>query len=490
MKSIDVIKDSANLEVTTVTPDQGGNVSTVRRHFLPNSILILLLSEIVILLIAAYIGSSIHSRFGLPLSLDEPPYRTCEILFSITMLLCMSLLGMYQKEMCISFKHCFLRLLPASGLALGIITLIALAVPMLKFDNDSLLLVSLVAFAGITTSRSVYTHLSKNRESRTQILFLGAGACARDCQQLISKTKLSKKFQIVGFISLEGEASGITPRELILREENALPDLVKRLRAAELVVSVDNRRGGKFPIAQLLQCKLNGIKVTDSTAFFERELCQIRLDSLQPSWLVFGHGFDQSLFRVACKRSVDFVMSALLCLITWPLLLLTAAAIIIEDGGPIFYRQERVGLGGRTFMVLKFRSMRKDAESTGNPQWATSNDDRATTIGRFIRKFRIDEIPQIINVLGGDMSFVGPRPERPFFVNQLIKDIQFYDVRHSIKPGITGMAQVRYQYGASVEDAIQKLQYDLYYVKNNSLLVDAMIIYETLHVVVFGKGAR
>jgi sugar transferase (PEP-CTERM system associated) len=490
MQSVDVIEELAGLKVTTVVPERGGNMPRFRRRLLSNSILILLLSEIGIVLMAAYIGSSTHARFGGPSSLNGPSHPAGEILFTFIMLLCMGGLGMYQKERSSGFKRCFFRLLPAGGLALGITALIALFVPTLRFDTNSLLLVSLFTFAGITFSRSIYARSIEKSESRTRLVFLGAGESAGDCQQLISKSKLSKKYHIVGFISLEGEISKISPRELIVREENSIPMLVKQLKAAELIVSVDNRRSGKFPIAQLLQCKLNGIKVTDSTAFFERELCQIRLGSLQPSWLVFGHGFDQSLFRVACKRTVDFAMSTLLCLVTWPLLLITAAAIVIEDGGPIFYRQERVGLGGRTFMVLKFRSMRKDAEVAGNPQWAASNDDRATKVGRFIRKFRIDEIPQIINVLRGEMSFVGPRPERPFFVDQLIKDIQFYDVRHSIKPGITGMAQVRYQYGASVEDAVQKLQYDLYYVKNNSLVVDALIIYETLHVVVFGKGAR
>ncbi|MEN3365121.1 MAG: hypothetical protein V7606_2395, partial [Burkholderiales bacterium] len=250
------------------------------------------------------------------------------------------------------------------------------------------------------------------------------------------------------------------------------------------------RRGGGFPIQQLLECKSNGIKVTDSAAFFEREACQIRVDSIQPSWLVFGNGFDQSARRIVVKRAFDLVASIALCIVTLPIMALTTLLIFLEDKGPIFYQQERVGKGGRLYKVLKFRSMQCNAEQSGQPQWAAKNDPRTTRVGAIIRKVRIDELPQILNVLKGEMSFVGPRPERPYFVKQLSETVSFYDIRHTIKPGITGMAQVRYQYGASVEDSVQKLQYDLYYVKNNSLYLDLLILLDTVQVVLLGKGAR
>ena len=463
---------------------------TKRTDLVSNHTLVLIVSEMAILVFAAFFGTSIYSYFGFARLGTGFSYLIYVILFAVLMPLCMGMLGMYRRENRASTKRLFLRLISAAALASFMMVLLITGIPALQFDEKALMVASMFSFGGVTISRTFFSRSISDNSIRKRLLFLGSGSGAKECLDLISQSNLSKKFDVIGFISLPGEAPKIMPIELLLLDEQCLHDVVERFNAEELVVAVDNRRGGKFPIAQLLQCKLNGIKVTESTAFFERELCQIRLDSLQPSWLVFGHGFNQSKFRVVCKRTVDIVMSMLLCLLTWPLLLVTAAAIVIEDGGPVFYRQERVGLGGKTFMVLKFRSMRKDAESAGAPQWASTNDDRATFVGRLIRKFRIDEIPQIINVLDGEMSFVGPRPERPFFVQQLIKDIQFYDVRHSIKPGITGMAQVRYQYGASVEDAIQKLQYDLYYVKNNSLIVDAMILFETLHVVIFGKGAR
>jgi sugar transferase (PEP-CTERM system associated) len=233
---------------------------------------------------------------------------------------------------------------------------------------------------------------------------------------------------------------------------------------------------------------LFGIIVTDAATFFERETYQIRVESLQPSWLVFGGGFDQSFVRTFMKRMFDILVSVIILALTMPIMLIAAVLIRLEDGGPVFYSQERTGRGNRPFKVHKFRSMGINAEKGGKPQWAAQNDPRVTRVGDFIRKVRIDELPQLWNVFKGEMSFVGPRPERPFFVEQLSADIPYYNVRHSIKPGITGWAQVRYGYGASVEDAVQKLQYDLYYVKNNSLFLDILVLIDTMKVVLFGSG--
>jgi sugar transferase (PEP-CTERM system associated) len=300
---------------------------------------------------------------------------------------------------------------------------------------------------------------------------------------------VGRGLKIIGFVSASEEELHI-PASSVLPTTGSLMSLVTRYRAQEIIIAIQERRGGCFPIQDLLECKLNGIKVTDSAAFFERERGQIRVNSLYPSWLVFGGGFDQSLLRSGIKRVFDLVASGILLAATLPIMLITAICILLEDGPPIFYRQERVGKGGKTFMVLKFRSMRNDAEKGGKPQWAATDDPRITRVGRIIRKLRIDELPQIFNVLNGDMSFVGPRPERPYFVDQLCAEVPFYNVRHSIKPGITGWAQVRYRYGASVEDAIEKLQYDLYYVKNHSLFLDVIILIDTIEVVVLGKGGR
>jgi sugar transferase (PEP-CTERM system associated) len=273
-------------------------------------------------------------------------------------------------------------------------------------------------------------------------------------------------------------------------EASALPQVVRQRRISEIIVALRDRRGGQEPLAMLLACKLMGVRVLDLATFYERELALIRLEHLRSSWLIYGSGFDQSRMRAFIKRSFDLAASMVLVTITAPIMMLAAVAVRIESRGPILFRQERVCEGGRAFMMLKFRSMRQDAEEDGKPRWASTGDSRITKVGKVIRRLRIDELPQLLNVLKGDMSFVGPRPERPFFVAQLAAEIPYYELRHNVKPGITGWAQVRLQYGASVEDAKRKLEYDLYYVKNHSLFLDLMILFETVQVVMLGKGAR
>jgi sugar transferase (PEP-CTERM system associated) len=245
-----------------------------------------------------------------------------------------------------------------------------------------------------------------------------------------------------------------------------------------------------LPLRGLLDCRLAGIRITDLAGFFERVHGQVPIDSLKISWLIYGHGFRQNAIRAVVKRTLDIVASAVLCVIALPLVGIAALAIAFEGGGPVIYRQQRVGLRGRAFTVYKLRSMTHDAEREGSPRWATKNDPRVTPVGRLIRRTRIDELPQLWNVLKGEMSFVGPRPERPEFVSMLVEQIPFYAARHSVKPGLTGWAQVRYSYGATVEQSIRKLEYDLYYVKNHTLLLDLGILLETVRVVLLGEGAR
>jgi sugar transferase (PEP-CTERM system associated) len=241
---------------------------------------------------------------------------------------------------------------------------------------------------------------------------------------------------------------------------------------------------------QLLECRLAGIPVQTMETFYEKLRGRVPVDALKGSWLVYGNGFRQSSLRTFEKRAVDIAASLVLLALGLPIMALAAIAIVLESGFPVFYRQERVGRGGVTFTVWKFRSMRTDAEADGQPRWAVKGDSRVTRVGRFMRKTRIDEMPQLFNVLKGDMSLVGPRPERPTFVADLTKEIPFYNARHSVKPGVTGWAQVRYTYGASVEDAKKKLEYDLYYVKNHSLVLDLLILLETVRVVLFQEGAH
>jgi sugar transferase (PEP-CTERM system associated) len=268
-------------------------------------------------------------------------------------------------------------------------------------------------------------------------------------------------------------------------------DFAIEKNADEIVVAMDDRRGN-LPVRELLDAKIRGINVIDLMEFLERETGKIRIDLVSPGWLIFSSGFRTSSFRRFTKRLVDIVASAILLLVLWPIILLIALAIKLEDGfsAPVLYRQRRVGRGHELFFVLKFRSMRIDAESDGKAIWAAEDDERITRVGRFLRKYRLDELPQLFNVLRGQMSLVGPRPERPEFVEGLRESIPYYAERHSVNPGVTGWAQLRYSYGSTEEDAIEKLQYDLYYVKNQSLILDIMIILQTVEVVLWSKGSR
>jgi sugar transferase (PEP-CTERM system associated) len=448
----------------------------------------LVLAELLILVAATYLGAALRFMDGrLPYADQSQNFFVTAMIYAGAMLFSMSALGMYKLNFREGFRDTFLRLMPACALSFGIMTLVFYLLPEIHLGRGVLGIVIVVGGAGVLIGRLVFFKSSESKLLEARIIFLGAGALARECGDLALNNSQYHKYRIIGFIAVAGEETQV-PRTALLPANRSLVSLAKKFNASEIIVSVQNRRGGTFPIQELLECKLNGIKVVDAASFFEREANQIRIDSLQPSWLVFGGGFDQSFVRAVGKRGFDLVVSLIIFAASLPAMLVAGLLIFLEDGAPIFYQQERVGKNGKTFMVLKFRSMRKDAEKAGKPQWASSADPRTTRVGRIIRKLRIDELPQILNVVKGDMSFVGPRPERPFFVKQLCQDVAFYNARHSIKPGITGLAQVRYQYGASVEDSIQKLQYDLYYVKNNSLFLDLLILIDTLQVVVFGKG--
>ncbi len=322
------------------------------------------------------------------------------------------------------------------------------------------------------------------------VLLVGCGPDALGVASDID-SQASGVYRLVGFYP-SGHESGQAPKlpAPVFSRDQELHALVAEHRIDEIVVAVREQRGGALPLRQLLECRIQGIPVHSLATFSERLKGEVPLDTLKASWLIYGHGFAQGAVRTVVKRAFDLVTSLTLLALAWPVMLLTTLAIWIEDGAPVIFRQERVGRFGRTFDVLKFRSMCKDAEKDGVARWAQANDSRITRVGRFIRKTRIDELPQLFNVLRGEMSLVGPRPERPSFVDQLTEEVPYYAVRHSVKPGVTGWAQVRFSYGASLSEARRKLQFDLYYVKNHSLILDLQIILETVRVVLFGEGAR
>ena len=459
----------------------------ISNHYVSKVVFVLLMIEMAVLFFAGYLGINLRyfNEDGWGDTFNEHVGAASLLMFSIA--IGMSAAGMYQRNIDESFRSTFLRLMPSFGIAMIILLVAFYLAPALYVGRGILLLVFPIAGLSILIVRAIFFRLVTSRALASRILFLGSSDLARDCIKTAQHNIRNHKYNIVGSIPVADEASDL-PADMLVEPASTLLETAKKYKAEEIVVAMQNRRGGKLRIQELLECKMKGIRVTDAAGFFEREACQIRLDSLHPSWLVFGSGFDQSLARTFMKRCFDFFICLIMLPLLSPVMLVAMFCIWLEDRGPVLYRQERVGKNGNTFMVMKFRSMRTDAEKAGKPQWASTNDPRITRVGNVMRKYRIDELPQLLNVLRGDMSFVGPRPERPFFVKQFCEEIEFYNVRHSVKPGITGWAQVRYKYGSSKDDAVQKLQYDLYYVKNNSLFLDMLILIDTLNVVIFGAG--
>jgi len=408
--------------------------------------------------------------------------------FVLTLIMFMFIMGLYHRQYLTDTKVAFLRLLISFGLAMCFMSLVFYVLPDLRIWLSALLPSLFFGFCGVLALREVFMRLSSTAAFKRRVLVLGTGASAGRIAELETADSPGG-FVCLGFLPIGGCNSSI-PEDRLIRENLSLPELARRLHTDEIVAALEDRRL-TLPMDDLLQCRLHGINVVNFSTFVERQTGQVELQSLYPSWLVFSEGFSggSTVQRVA-KRGFDVVVSILFLLVTMPLIALTALLIHAEDRGPVFYRQERVGRQGRTFYVLKFRSMRVDAERDGVARWAQVKDPRVTRIGAFIRNVRIDEIPQIINVLRGEMSFVGPRPERPSMVAELREHIPFFDCRHMVKPGITGWAQINYPYGASLHDAREKLKYDMYYIKNYSLFLDFIVILQTVRVVLWPHGVR
>jgi sugar transferase (PEP-CTERM system associated) len=412
------------------------------------------------------------------------------VIFTLVMLSVMTAFGLHQRDARQDGEWGVpVRFLASFAVGMVVMLLIFYIFPGTYLGRGAFGLVFLVAFIGTAFIRFVFFRAFKLNALQRRVLLLGAGSRTSRIESLALDDKGHRKFTLVGCLPLSGAEHHLNNTR-ILSDQGTILCIAKKYRIDEIVVGVRERRNGGLPADQLLECKLAGIEILDLPSFFERETGQIHIDSLNPSWMIFSDGFNRGSVKDVSKRLFDVAVSSLLLLLTLPFFLITALLIWLESGGPIFYRQERVGAYGRVFDVLKFRSMQQDAERDGVPQWAQKQDSRVTRVGKVIRLLRIDELPQIFNVLKGEMSFVGPRPERPFFVKDLSQKISYYPSRHTVKPGITGWAQIRYPYGSTVEDALQKLQYDLYYIKNHSLFLDLIILFQTAQVILFGKGAR
>lgn len=463
------------------------------RHYVPVQLVILAAAEAAILVLSMYLGVAV--RFvsdDVTGALTGGPIITRAVIFACVMLATMTAFGMFTRESQTGDNNFYIRFL-ASFLVGGIaMTFIFYLFPVLLLGRGAMALAFVFAFVGTALNRIVFIRLVDMNTLKRRLLVLGTGTRAARVGNLIAQDEsIRRKYHLVGYLNqMKAPHHPQVAREKVLEKSGSMLAIAYRYGIDEIVVAIRDRRNGGLDIEELLECKLEGIEVTDISSFFERETGHVQLDSLNPSWMVFSDGFQRTSLKFLAKRIFDIVVSLILLILTLPIALLTALLILIESGLPIFYRQERMGECGHVFAVLKFRSMRQNAEQVGLPQWAKQNDDRVTRVGRIIRKLRIDELPQVLNVLKGDMSFVGPRPERPYFVKQLASQIPFYLNRHTVKPGITGWAQIRYPYGSTVEDAMHKLQYDLYYAKNHSLFLDLIILFQTAQVVLFGKGAR
>lgn len=393
---------------------------------------------------------------------------------------------LYDLTVVHSSRELLIRLLQAAGAASIIIALMYLLMPWLAIGNGIFVSSLVIFLIAIVAWRLLFNRLAYSANMEERVLVVGTGATARMVARQI-QSEHDFGYRVVGFISDQDGGQGVLNPALIGAAED-IPRIVEEYEVDRIVVGLADRRG-RLPIAELLQAKLSGIRVEDATTMYERLTGKILIDDLKPSWLIFSDGFAVSRLTRFLKRGIDLGIASLGLVLAAPLTLLTALAVYLDSDGPILYSQERVGEGGRTFTIYKFRSMRLDAERSG-ARWATDHDDRVTRVGRLIRATRLDEIPQLWNVLRGDMSFVGPRPERPVFVEQLAQEIPFYQQRHAVKPGVTGWAQIKYQYGSSVEDAMEKLRYDLYYIKHASIAFDLSIVFDTVKVILFGKGAK
>ena len=402
--------------------------------------------------------------------------------------LCLYYNDFYDLTLVHSSRELIVRLLQAVGAASIVLAALYFTVPALII-GDGIFVSSLVVFVvGILGWRLLFNSVTRSFYLEERILVVGTGDAARKVTRQILDQK-DFAYRVIGFI--DDDATRIGERIVnpgIVGTPADIPRLVAEHQIDRIVVGLSDRRG-RLPIEELLQAKMAGVRVEEVTTTYERITGKILIDDLRPSWLIFSDGFRVSRLTRWMKRGIDLTLSAVLAIVSAPFMLLTAVAVALESGFPVLYCQERVGENGRPFTLCKFRSMRTDAEKAGTPVWAKDGDDRVTRVGRFIRKTRLDELPQLWNVVRGDMSFVGPRPERPFFVAELAKEIPFYQQRHAVKPGLTGWAQVKYRYGSSIDDATEKLRYDLYYIKHLSIIFDLTIVFDTVKVVLFRKGA-
>lgn len=401
---------------------------------------------------------------------------------TVAVLIFSHLFDLYEPARWNAKGELYFRLLLVPGLlALGMAA-VAYVFPRVLMGSNTMVLGLVLVTVALFGWRLMYAWLSQQPYFRERVYVLGVGERAqRLVNGLRSRSELG--IEVIGW---SGNVEGAPTRDALASH---LMELIRTQRVHRVIVAMSDRRG-RLPVMEILQLRLNGIKIEEATSWLEKISGRIEVDNLYPSWLIFAEGFRFSASFMVIRRIISVFASGVILLVVLPVIPFVILAIKFDSPGPILYRQKRVGLGGRVFYCYKFRTMRQDAEADTGATWALDNDPRITRFGHFLRTVRLDEIPQLWCVLKGDMSFVGPRPERPEFVELLAREIPFYEVRNAVRPGITGWAQVRYKYGNTVEDSKEKLQYDLYYIKNMSLGLDLMIMFQTIKIVLLGRGAQ
>lgn len=435
-----------------------------------------------------FLAASIRGAIDLGAAFDNHALLSKILLVTGICQLCIYYYDLYGDDL-IQFRwEIVVKLLQALGIASFVVFAVYHLLPQLQLGRGIFLTTLVVLPLILMAWRLCYSHYI-SRYFRTKVLIIGTDELAKSLgREMVQKPELG--YEVVGFIDRDPAKKGMkVVNPGVIGDFENLIDVMNVHRIRHVIVALEDRRG-QLPIEALLASKLKGIRIDDGLSFYERISGKIAVQQLRPSWLIFAYGFRKNQLTSAVKRFVDVSCAVVGLILSSPLFVVLSTLIKLTSPGPVFYRQDRVGEGGRIFSLLKFRSMRADAEENSGPVWAIEKDPRVTRLGHFMRKFRLDELPQMVNVLRGEMSFVGPRPERPAFVEMLREQIPYYDLRFSVKPGITGWAQVRYHYGGTLQGALEKLQYELYYIKNMSFLLDLFILLETVKVVLFQKGAR
>jgi sugar transferase (PEP-CTERM system associated) len=457
------------------------------KHYIPHAVLLLGLLDFGLLVASAELGWLLRAQ-QIGMVVEPIASRIWPLLsFAAALQTAMISVGAYGPESLQSIRFATARLLVAISLGVIFLSVMHFTMPNLTLWRSNSLYAMALAFLLLISLRILLGSILGGEAFKRRLVVLGAGKRADRIRQL--EQKRGSGFLVVGYIQMN-DGEQVIPEAINRSAIFNLSDFVVRMAASEVILALEERRNS-IPMSDLLRIKTTGVHVNDLSTFLERETGRVDLDTVNPSWLIFSDGFSsgQRLSAFA-KRLFDVLASALLLILTGPIIAIGALLVILDSKGPAFYKQLRVGLFGEEFYIVKLRTMRTDAEIAGKAVWAEKDDPRITRLGRWLRKLRVDELPQSWNVLKGDMSFVGPRPERRQFVEDLEQQLRFYGERHMVKPGITGWAQINYPYGASIEDARNKLEYDLYYAKNYSPFLDLLIMIQTLRVILWPDGAR